>query len=240
MKFRVVPFALLAAGLAGPASATLFSFPSDADHTSWTFSGLGASVRDAADPADPQLLVIDDDNGITFPTLLQTEFNADFSLQYLGSTPFVGGKFTHQYAMSGTFTFLDLASNLPIMMCTVTDALFTAVGNGGTKPATWDSTATIQASDDYGTVTYTWFGPADPLLGVYPGNSVGLDTAAFTLTVLNVDGQAGVGLDGATHLPVSTWYSEGSYSGSAHFVPAPGALAVVGAAGLAAARRKRR
>lgn len=239
MKFRVMSCALMAAAACAPASATLFSFPSDADHTSWTFKGLGAGVLDAQDPADPQALLIDDDNGPIFPAILSTEFDAAFSLLYLGSIPFVGGKFTHTYAIEGSFLFSDAASGLPILKCTITDGLFSTVGNGGTKPATWDSTATIQASDDYGTVTYTWYGPADVGLGLYPGDSVGLDTAAFTLTVLNSLGGPGVSLDGATHLPTELWYSEGSYSGSAHFVPTPGAMAIAGLGGLAMLRRRR-
>ncbi len=239
MRLSVATCALALAATALPASAAFFSFPSDADHTSWTFKGLGGVVSDAQDPADPQVLLIDDDNGAVFPSILQLEFDAGFGLTYLGSVPFVGGKFTHTYKIEGTFAFTDTASGFPVLSCKITDGLFSVVGDGGTKPATWNSTATIQASDDYGTVTYTWYGPSAPEYGLYTGDSVGLDTAAFTLTVLNSLGKAGVALDGATHLPVDAWFSEGSYSGNGTFVPAPGAMAMIGLAGLAAARRRR-
>ena len=56
--------AVLAVGcLVSSSQAALFSFASDNDHTSWTFTGSGASVRDAQDPLDPQILLVDDHNG---------------------------------------------------------------------------------------------------------------------------------------------------------------------------------
>ena len=67
--------------------------------------------------------------------------------------------------------------------------------------------------------------------------------AAFTLTNLlsfsNDATQPGVPLDPQTFLPAEKWQSEGSYSGSAFFIPAPASLAMLGAGGLIAARRRR-
>jgi hypothetical protein len=238
MRFMTCAALAAAACVAAPASATFFSFASDADHTSWTFGGAGANIISGNDAFDPQLLAIDDENGPTF-AFTQVEFDAGFQLSYLGSAPFVGGKSTHMYSLSGSFVFFDAATALPLLSCTFTDGLFTTVGNGGANP-TWGSTGGIQAGDDYGTVTYTWYGPADPVLGLYPGNSVGLDTLAFTLTVLNtVGGTSGVAIDPTTFLPVGNWVSEGSFSGNANFVPAPGAFAMAGIACLAGARRRR-
>ncbi|MBL8964758.1 MAG: PEP-CTERM sorting domain-containing protein [Phycisphaeraceae bacterium] len=238
MRLSVVP-GIVVAAVSLPASAAIFSFPSDADHTSWTFTGVGASVADAADPFDPQVLLIDDDNGPMPPHLLGVEFDADFELSYLGSLPFVAGKFTHTYVLNGSFVFSDPVSGAPILSCVVRDGLFSTVGNGGLKPPTWDSTATIQASDDYGIVIYTWHGPDDPAYGLFTGQSIDIDTAAFTLTVLRTEFGAGVALDDRTFLPLHRWYSEGSYSGSAYFVPSPGALALAGMGLLVAGRRRR-
>ncbi len=232
----VVCAAMIAAASSAPASAAFFSFASDADHTSWTFAGLGASVGDAQDPSDPQLLLIDDDNGPLLPVLLGVEFEADFRLSYLGSLPFVGGKFTHTYKLDGTFAFLDAASGAPVLSCSITDGLLTAVGNGGPAP-TWDSTATIQGSDGYGIVTYTWYGPSMPEYNLFKGDSVGPDDAAFTLTVLNHLTGLGTSLGSTSYLPTQEWWSEGSYSGST--VPAPASLALTGLAGLLVSRRRR-
>lgn len=227
------------AAVAFPASAAFFSFPSDADHTSWTFTGIGPSVGDAADLFDPQVLLIDDDNGPLPPMLLGVEFEADFELMHIGSLPFVAGKFTHTYVLNGSFAFVDPVSGAPVLSCVIRDGLFTAVGDGGAKAPTWNSTATIQASDDYGIVTYTWHGPDDPAYGLYTGQSVGLDTAAFTLTVLHSEFGPGVALDDRTYLPMHRWYSEGSYSGSAYFIPSPGAMALAGMGLLVVGRRRR-
>ncbi|HLO41918.1 MAG TPA: hypothetical protein VK176_12910 [Phycisphaerales bacterium] len=236
---RLMTCAALAAAaiVAAPASATFFSFASDADHTSWTFGGNGGLVTSGNDPFDPQLLAIDDNNGPTF-TFLQLEFEASFELSYLGSLPFVGGKATHTYAISGAFAFIDPSTQLPLLVCNFAGGLFSTVGNGGPNP-TWGSTASIQAGDDYSVVNYQWFGPADPNLGLYPGQSVGLDTLAYTLTVLNSATGPGVAVDPQTYLPTSQWYSEGSFSGSTNFVPAPGVAVLAGFAGLGLLRRRR-
>jgi len=228
--------ALVAAATAVPASAAFFSFASDADEASWTFAGQGATVTDAGDAFDPQVLLVDDNNGPAFPLLLAVEFEADFSIGYLGSVPF-GGKFIHSYSLDGTFFFLD-GSGAPVLGCSIEDGVLTSVGNGGANP-TWGSTATIQGSDDYGSVQYHWYGPDMPAFGLYTGDSVGLDDAAFTLTVLHSDTGSGVNLGSTSMLPTLKWDSEGSYSGSAFFVPAPGAIGLAGIAGLLLAHRRR-
>jgi MYXO-CTERM domain-containing protein len=225
----------LIAGAALPAHAALFSFPSDNDSFSWTFSGSGASVRDANDPTDLVNLLLDDDNG-PLPTLsFQTEFEASFRLTYLASVPLGNGSFIHNYALSGTFSFLDVNNgNQPLLVGTIDAGAFTALGD----QSNWFSTGTIQGGDNAfgGAVSYTWNGAALAGYNIAPGLLAGPDTAAFTLTLLNAGGP-GVAL-GQDHLPTMSWNSEGSYSGSTN-VPAPAAGGLLTLLGLGSLRRRR-
>ncbi|MFA6043994.1 MAG: hypothetical protein WC718_03330, partial [Phycisphaerales bacterium] len=109
----------------------------------------------------------------------------------------------------------------------------------GTQNA-WGSTGGIDATDITGQVTYTWFGPDLPAYGLFNGqSSVGIDDATFTLTNLQTVG-AGPGVTlGSGGLPGAQWVAEGSYSGTARFVPAPGAMALAGLGGLIMSRRRR-
>lgn len=222
--------------LAGSAQASLFSFASDNDHTSWTFRGLGSGIFNASDPTDPQVLLIDDNNGVHPALSLDVNFEAAFQLQYVASVPIGGGAFVHTYVLSGSFGFTNRVSGTPILTADFADGAFTAIGGA----ASWSPTGTVQANDnDFGgSVTYHWFGGALPDYGLFPGSSLGPDDMAFTLTVLNHLGAA-VGLD-ERHMPVAQWFSEGSYSGSAsNFIPAPGVASLLGLGGLSLLRRKR-
>ena len=224
----------LVAGAALPAHAALFSFGSDNDSTSWTFSGSGASVRDANDSADIFDLLVDDDNG-PLPTLsYRAEFDASFRLTFLASVPLGNGSFIHNYSLSGTFSFIDLATNMPLLTATVDGGAFTTLGD----QSNWFSTATMQANDNAfgGSVQYTWFGASLPGYQLEPGQLFGPDDMAFTLSLLNAGGP-GVAL-GQDRLPAMTWNSEGSFSGSTA-IPSPSAAGLVGLAGLAVARRRR-
>ncbi|MGE3107418.1 MAG: hypothetical protein AB7G11_00800 [Phycisphaerales bacterium] len=224
----------LIAGAALPAQAAFFSFPSDNDSFSWTFSGSGASVRDANDPTDVVSLLLDDDNG-PLPTLsFLTEFQADLRIVYLASVPLGNGSFIHNYSLSGTFSFLDVNNNnQPLLTGTIDGGAFTALGD----QSNWFSTATIQGNDNPagGTVSYTWFGPSMPNYNIAQGQLPGPDTAAFTLTLLNAGGP-GVSL-GQDHLPSMTWNSEGSYSGSTN-VPTPAAGGLLALLGMGLRRRR--
>jgi MYXO-CTERM domain-containing protein len=231
--------------LAGTANAAFFSFASDNDSTTWTFSGAAASVQDAEDARDPQVLLIDDDNGI-LPTLaIPVEFDADFSIAHRGTTALAGG-FVHNYDLSGSFAFLS-GGNAFIVGSIINGSL---AAQGGQN--SWGSTATIQGNDQSGSVTYTFtpalfafvaanFSVDLESYGISPGQSIGVDDAAFTLSVLNrgsgVDNR-GVGLNPNTRLPASEWRSEGSFSGSS-VIPSPGSLALLGLGGLVVGRRRR-
>lgn len=228
--------AVLAVGcLVSSSQAALFSFASDNDHSSWTFTGAGGLVADAQDPTDPQILLVDDHNGPLPAIPFAVEFQANFTVAYLASVP-VGGSFVHNYSLNGTFSFLDALGNT-LLSATITNGALTALGGANS----WYSTATIQAGDNGtgGSVVYNWNGAAIPGYDLIPGSSNGIDDAAFTLSSLNMAG-AGVVLDPQTFLPVREWNSEGSYSGTArNFIPTPGAAMIATLGGLVALRRRR-
>jgi hypothetical protein len=226
--------AIIAVGCAVSSSqAALFSFASDNDASSFTFTGGGASVTDANDPTDPQILLIDDDNGPLPAIPMAVEFGANFTIAYLASVPLSGGAFVHNYSLNGTFSFVDGSGN-PLINATVTNGALTVIGGS----LSWFSTATIQGNDNPdGSVVYTWSGPAMPGYGLLPGDSQGPDDMAFSLSALNLGGGL-VNLDANTHLPAQGWFSEGSFSGRTT-IPAPGAAAIAALGGLLALRRRR-
>lgn len=223
-------------GLAASANAGIFSFASDNDHTSFTFTGFGGSVGDAADSTDVFELFIDDDNGPLPPLTYEVEFEAAFSIAYAGSVDLGGGLFVHSYFLDGEFGYYDTASGDPILTAIIGHGALTALGTAGS----WLSTSTVLGADGPASdVTYVWHGSDIPDYGLFTGASVGPDDdAAFTLTFLQHDGGSGVGLDSAM-LPESQWVSEGSYSGTAHFIPAPGSMALLAGTGLMLGRRRR-
>lgn len=229
--------AVLAVGCAVSSSqAALFSFASDNDASSWTFTGSGGSITSANDPTDPVVLLVDDHNGPLPAIPFGVEFEANFTIAYLASVPLGGGAFIHNYSLNGTFSFLDGAGN-PLLSATVTNGALTALGGA----LSWYSTATLQANDnpDGGSVAYEWFGDPIPGYDLLTGPSTGRDDMAFTLTSLNFGGMD-VTLNPNTHLPESQWVSEGSFSGTGRdFIPAPGAAMIFGLGGLVALRRRR-
>lgn len=221
--------------LAGAAdAAALFSFASDVDSGSFTFVGGAGGVIDAQDPTDGQILFIDDTNGV-LPTLsLGVEFEAAFVMSYVASVPVTADTFVHTYALAGAFGFFD-AAGAPILTAQLVGGAMTALGSANA----WGSSETIQVNDiGASEIVYTWWGPDLPSYGIYTGQSVGPDDAAFTLTFTLSPGAIGVPL-GTDGLPTAVWTSEGSYSGSAYFIPTPGALAL-GGLGLFASLRRRR
>ncbi|MEO1585359.1 MAG: hypothetical protein AAFR96_12420 [Planctomycetota bacterium] len=183
-------------------------------------------------------LLADDANG-PLPTLEfdDTLFYADFQLTYDSSTTLGTGQTLHAYRIDGTFRF-DAVTTMTV---DIVDGLFTSLGGADS----WGSTATIQASSTAGsTVTYTWDRESFPEYNLFEGeSSQTLTDASFTLSNLlsfTADAtQPGVMLDPQTFLPAEKWQSEGSFSGSAFFVPAPASVAVACVGGLIAARRRR-
>lgn len=214
---------------AGSANATTFSFASDVDHTSFTFAGFGQVLRDAQDRTDPVSLLIDDDNGPLPALSFDLEFQFDALLTHVASIPVGGGQFLHTYSLGGSqgpaasFGFYD-ALGAPVLTAQFVGGIFSADGTA----ATWGSTAGVQAGDITGQVVYTWHGADMPAYGLFTGQSVGLDDAAFTLSFLQSASGPGVSLGSTAPYPVEQWASEGSFSGTAHFVPAPGLVSLAG------------
>lgn len=226
---------------AGTAQGAFFSFASDFSDQSWVFTGTGSSITHATGPNDPIVLFIDDNNG-ALPTLqVSTRFEANFTLQTVGSLPLGGGFFSHNYRLDGSYKFTDIASGTTLLTVNFNDALFTAGGG----QFSWGGTAAIQANSAVGSsVSFTWGGAALPGYGLAPG-VVGPGGFGFTLTALNTSGvipfnfqNIGVNVTPATALPVQQWWSESSFSASV--IPAPASLMLLGLGGLAMARRGRR
>jgi hypothetical protein len=186
----------------------------------------------------PTGLLADDVNG-PLPTLnfSTARFYADFDFS-LDSTAVLGsGQVLRIYSLDGTFSF----DNGSLMSVQLENAVFTVLGDANS----WGSAGSIQASSIAGsTVTYSWNGPSQPAYNLFDGAvTQSMTDAAFTLTNItsfSANGTIqGVDVDPQTGLPISKWQSEGSYSGSAFFVPAPASAALISLAGLTLARRRR-
>ncbi len=227
----------LVAGLAVSANAGIFSFASDVDHSSFTFGGQGFSLGNAGDSTDLFDLYIDDDNGMLDPLIYSVQFQADFVIDHAGSIEIDGGLFVHTYDLFGEFGFYDADSGDAILTASINNGALTALGT----ETSWLSTSTILGADsDASDVTYVWNLADNPDYGLFNGASVGpADDAAFTLTFLQTENGAGVEIGSRNRLPLTSWSSEGSYSGSATFVPAPGSIALLAGAGLILRRRRR-
>lgn len=244
MRIQAIACAGVSLVLVSGAQAAFFSFASDNDHTSYTFRGTGGTLNNANDPADPQTLLVDDNNGPLAALSFDVNFVANVQLSYLGSSALpLPGKYSHSYNLSGTFSFVDRTTSVPLLTIQVQGGLLTAIGNGNNlvTPTSWDDTAAMQFSDRYGVVTYTWNGPNLPGYGLFGGfSSTTGDDGAFTLTSLvGPTGGLGVSVNPQTGLPSAQWFSEGSFSGQTTIVPAPGAMALAGMATLVLGRRKR-
>jgi hypothetical protein len=73
--------------------------------------------------------------------------------------------------------------------------------------------------------------------GLVSGSQI-VDDFAFSLSALTLNGGA-VAIDSMSRLPTMAFESEGSFNGSAAFVPAPGAAGLALVAGVLATRRRR-
>lgn len=230
---------------AAAANADVFmSFASDFNDQAWTWTGEyhagHFALEDATPHTEPMTLLIDDGNGGLDPLSFTVDFNAHIDLEYISSTPIGGGKFIHSYHVeegeAGWYTDLG-----PVVELVFEGAVMTIVGD----EFGWDTAGSLFGSDAFADITYISAIDA-PAYGLFAGESIGADDLAFTISVLNTSGSlpfdgSGLGatLDPDTMFPDSQIYAEGSYSGSANFVPTPGALALLGVAGLGAARRRR-
>jgi uncharacterized protein (TIGR03382 family) len=239
MIARLIPCAVVALA-AGTAQAAFLSFASDTADRAWTFTGNGATITNGTGPTNPIVLHVDDNNG-QLPRLdVSTNFTANMTLSYVASVPLGGGAFSHNYLASGTFSFVDILSGVTLLQTTFSNALYTARGG----QSSWFTTGALQA-DSFGgaVVNMIWGGASLPGYGLAPGAVVS-HGFAFDLTVVNTSGaipynfqNPGVAL-GTNFLPSTTWFSESSFS--AGVLPTPGTVSLMGLAGLAILRRRRR
>jgi MYXO-CTERM domain-containing protein len=233
------------AGAAASAQAGILSFASDFSDESWTFGGgtHGGhfAIHDGTPHTDLMELLIDDDNGPLDPLSFDVDFNFHAHMSHVSSTPIHGGMYLHTYDIDGDAGWYT--SSGPVVEMTFDGAVMTVIG----EALGWGSSGSIFGDGTFSGITYTSYVDA-PSHGIYAGESVGLDDFAFTLTAINTSGVIpydhdpafrGVALDPGTMLPAHDFFAEGSYSGSAQFVPAPGALAVLGLAGAGVGRRRR-
>ncbi len=256
---RALGAATAIALVAGSAQAQFFSFASNSNGQNWTFEYDPQTQRlthSGANNGAPITLLVDDRNGPMPAVSIDTEFRADMTLGMLSNVPIGGDEYLHIFTLNGSFEFLvDVGNGLEAAMrVEFTDATLTA---RGTRDR-WGSTATISGNDtdsDPGRVTYNFF---QPLVSLVPnaaayklavGSSIGPDDFSFTLTSLNTSGALpfdpetnpgalGTPTGGAGQFPTATWWSEGSFSGSA-VIPSPASIALLGMGGLAMARRRR-
>jgi hypothetical protein len=236
MRLGAIVVLTLSAGTACGQNVT-FSFASDTDSENPTFKGSAGDGHMHHNRVNTDLKVDDANGGL--PTLdFDTKFYHDFELTTIGSTLLPSGQYLHTYEINGSFSFQASV----VMEVTITDGVFTSLGDEDN----WGTTATIQASSNAGSgVSYHWMGDDLPAYNLFNDatTSVGTD-AAFTLTNLMSFPDVGLGVPGVelnqqTGLPAFSWQSEGSYSGSAFFVPAPSALSLLGLSCMGFVRRKR-
>lgn len=246
---------------AGSANATLFSFASDSNDQLTTFlgtagSGSTFSINDRG-PANRFSLLIDDNNGPLAAFSRTVRFEADMSATWVASPTIFGTTVQHIYTITNgsqgfAFRFVDPVDGAVLLTAsldTSSQGVFSVPGTA----TTWSSTGAVLGSDSFANVRYTatqslvnkmtiaGFNPT--AYGIAAGDSIGPDDFGFDLTTLFVRGSTNnpVTLDPQTRLPTVGWEAEGSFSGSAlnGFIPAPGAMALLGLGGVFAARRRR-
>jgi len=259
-SFSLTASVLSILALAGTANASLFSFASDDDSSQFTFRGTAGSgstfgIVNGRDPAGtPVTLKIDDNNG-ALPTIsLNVGFRANFTATFANSVG-IAGAMTYVYTVSGTFSFVDVNTGAALLTGSIganNPAALTILGSN----TSWGSSGSIFDSDSAynfaGAVMWTataGLGTAITNAGANPtnygiaaagGTSNTPDDFGFTLTNLNSNGGP-VPITSPGRLPTTAWASEGSFSGSAiNGIPSPGALTLVGLAGLIGTSRRRR
>jgi len=230
---------------AGSAQAAFFSFGSDTSDQAWTFTGNGANITQGMDAAHPLTLHIDDNNGLAPRLDVSVSFTAQYTLTFVGNVPLPGGSQAMVYAANGSFTFNDVPGGVALLTTTFTNALFTTRADAAMTK--WLTTGTLQVDDSNGaTVSMVWGGANLPNYNLAPGVLNGSPRGfGFDMTAINMSGAIpyagqlpGATLNANTHLPSTTWFSEGSYSATAN-VPTPGVAALLGLGGLVATRRRR-
>lgn len=220
--------------LAGSAQASFFSFSSDRNTDGPTFSSLsGKSVSDGRPFDVTGKVTIDfmydaDENGPGAATIIPASFEFDATATSYAVTPFAGS-FIHSWTLAGTYKFTELTTGTTFFSAAFGNALMTNFSDSSTLLSLSGSILSNKPAD--GSLA---FATAGALAGVdvSGGQDFSFSLSAFRSAANG--GRVGVAADGSF---LSQWKSEGSWS--AHAVPAPGALALIGLGGLMLAKRKR-
>ncbi|MEM9065285.1 MAG: hypothetical protein AAGB51_07325 [Planctomycetota bacterium] len=247
--------ALAVTAVAAPAAATTFSFASDFASSQFTF-------EDGAANAVPVDLLIDDENGVFSTLSIKAEFSGRFALSSLvESVEVMPGLFVHNYWVRSPF--FDFKGDLDgdgvftdtLMTVSASDAAQTVLGTSDT----WGSSGGIFGGPGSNgsavrAVTYsveqtlidyidTELGANAADYGLFAGDSID-NSADFAFTLTNIQPDPILGAPGPLGLdslgrPDRPWVSEGSFSGTARFIPAPAAAAMLlGGFGLTSRRRR--
>ncbi len=228
---KIGHFALVAlAAAAGTANAAVLSFSSSTAGGSWTWGGNGSNVHDNTGTSAPIILDIDDNNGPLSTLSVSTQFDANYTLAFAGTTNLGNGAFAYNYLASGSFSFQDVVSGTTLLTVNFSNCLFTARGSA----TAWFTTASLQGQPGAGaSVNMVWSGASLPAYGLVPGPLTG--DFGFEHVAINTSGaipyagqNPGVGL--TNNLPNANWFSEGSFSATTA-IPAPGSIALLGAVG---------
>jgi len=228
----------MALALASPVRAGFLSFDSDHADQAWTFRGNGTGFNaQSLGASDFLALHVDDNNGVLPRLTFTTRFTANITMAFAGDVNLGGGSISHNYAASGSFSFVDVATNNMLLTVSFTNALFTARGGAGS----WGTTAGLQHDNTTGGVTMVWTGTDLPGYSLTPGG-ISARELGFALDSINTSGAIpyagqgpGAGLTGGS-MPNATWYAEASFVAA---IPAPASLSLLGLAGLGAFRRRR-
>lgn len=253
--------ALVLAGAAGSAQATLFSFASDMNSNAYTFGGSAGgggsdgkfTITDFSRP-NTFSLHVDDDNGPMNTVMIPVEFRAALSADNGISTQIFGTLYQHTYRVSGTFGFYDAGGNalLTVIIGSANPAILTVPGS----QTAWASSGAVLGADSFADITYVATSALVTALGgtataaqygivVGPdgtGSSVGPDDFGFDLSALNAGAMGlSVAIDPVSKAPTTAWRSESSYSGSVSGgIPTPASAALMSIAGLVGCVRSRR
>lgn len=229
-------FCLLAgAALAASSHAAFLSFASDVNFDGPTFRSTGLfSFGDAGtglNPVNVMLMVDADEDGpnpaIAVPSTMtvRAQFGA-YTPVSLG-----GGRWLHAYSgIGGSVVFTANATGMPVLTISFANAALTSLSNS----ASLLGSAGGFESDSLADPALSFVGEGVLANVILPGPS----SFAFSLSALR--GEAGGGraaVDQPSGSFSDAWVSEGSFSAST--IPSPGSVALMGAAMLTAARRRR-